>query len=206
MGSYWLDPRGDKANAETRRAFSYDPEGAKKLLAEAGYPNGFTANYHMSTSLGPQHVQLGELVHGYLGRIGVRLNTIVEDFASVFVTKTFVGNYDGLAWNYEGVSEPGMVLDAMYKPRGSRNQSNVNEPEVTALVDAVQSELNVEKRRQMILDIQNTLAPRMYYAPVVWWAGPIWTAFAPQVKDATDHLTVRGQQNSVRSAYAWFDR
>jgi peptide/nickel transport system substrate-binding protein len=46
----------------------YDPEGAKKLLAEAGYPNGFDLVYHVFAPNKP----IGEAVAGYLHKVGVR--------------------------------------------------------------------------------------------------------------------------------------
>ncbi|NQV54351.1 MAG: hypothetical protein HQ503_00705 [Rhodospirillales bacterium] len=46
----------------------YDPAAAKKLLAEAGYPNGFDLEYLVYTPM----VQLGEAVAGEMRKIGVR--------------------------------------------------------------------------------------------------------------------------------------
>jgi len=50
----------------------YDPEGAKKLLAEAGYPNGFEAILRVS----PQYaytVRTGEVLTDQLQKIGVKI-------------------------------------------------------------------------------------------------------------------------------------
>src|SRR2546425_1940921 len=47
----------------------YDPARAKKLLAEAGYPNGFDAGeFHQL----PPYFGLGEAIVGYLGAVGIR--------------------------------------------------------------------------------------------------------------------------------------
>src|SRR4051812_33378413 len=47
----------------------YDPERAKKLLAEAGYPNGFDAGDFYAV---PPYFATGEAIAGYLGAIGIR--------------------------------------------------------------------------------------------------------------------------------------
>src|SRR2546430_11682989 len=50
----------------------YDPVRAKRLLAEAGYPNGFDAGELHQT---PPYFSRGEAVMGYLGAVGIRLRT-----------------------------------------------------------------------------------------------------------------------------------
>src|SRR5215216_6873574 len=47
----------------------YDPAQAKKLLAEAGYPNGFDAG---ELHPWPPYFSTGEAIGGYLGAIGIR--------------------------------------------------------------------------------------------------------------------------------------
>src|SRR5258708_2940796 len=48
---------------------SYDPQKARQLLAEAGYPNGFDAgDYYCDAS----YANLGEAVVNYLQRAGIR--------------------------------------------------------------------------------------------------------------------------------------
>ena len=46
----------------------YDPAQAKKLLAEAGYPNGFDAG---ELHIWPPYVGTGEAITGYLGAVGI---------------------------------------------------------------------------------------------------------------------------------------
>ncbi|MER3399367.1 MAG: hypothetical protein C4316_12745 [Chloroflexota bacterium] len=50
FGSWWLDPRGKDISPEVARYFRYDPEGAKRLLVEAGYPQGFRVDFRYTTT------------------------------------------------------------------------------------------------------------------------------------------------------------
>ncbi len=54
---------------------AYDPAGAKKLLAEAGYPDGIDVNYLVRGPVKP----ITEAIAGQLLKIGVRMKLLVAD-------------------------------------------------------------------------------------------------------------------------------
>ena len=62
----------DKQPASVQELFKYDPAKAKKLLAEAGLPKGFTTKVQVC-SCNPDHMDLLPLVAGYLEQVGVKL-------------------------------------------------------------------------------------------------------------------------------------
>ena len=62
----------DKQPASVQELFKYDPAKAKKLLAEAGFPKGFTTKVQVC-SCNPDHMDLLPLVAGYLEQVGVKL-------------------------------------------------------------------------------------------------------------------------------------
>ncbi len=58
-----------------KTALRYDPARAKKLLAEAGYPNGFRMTFWNTALPGtPFMVQIGEAVAGFWEKIGVKVD------------------------------------------------------------------------------------------------------------------------------------
>lgn len=52
----------------------YDPEGAKKLLAEAGYPNGFELTISSTNDRYVNDAQVSQAVAQYFTRIGIKTN------------------------------------------------------------------------------------------------------------------------------------
>lgn len=59
----------------------YDPVGAKKLLAEAGYPDGFTLTLHGPNNRYIDDQQIVETTAQFLNKIGIHAKVVTEPFA-----------------------------------------------------------------------------------------------------------------------------
>ena len=59
---------------ENVKPFPYDPEKAKQLLAEAGYPDGFEMGMACPTGAYTNFEQVCEAVKGYLEKVGIKTN------------------------------------------------------------------------------------------------------------------------------------
>jgi peptide/nickel transport system substrate-binding protein len=84
----------EKLPKSARELFEYNPEKAKKLLAEAGYPNGFKTNcYVPSIAVETDWMQL---IANYWAKIGVECKLDVREYSS-YQSATLAGHHDQMA-------------------------------------------------------------------------------------------------------------
>jgi peptide/nickel transport system substrate-binding protein len=70
IGSHF--PPSDPDYLDLTGAYPYDPAKARKLLAEAGYPNGFQAKFILPPF--PYTRRAGEIIQAYLMEVGIQTN------------------------------------------------------------------------------------------------------------------------------------
>ena len=58
--------------------YDYDPAKAKRLLAQAGYPNGFTIDFHAY-----RNRPYAEAIMGYLNEVGIQTNLVYLKYAAL---------------------------------------------------------------------------------------------------------------------------
>ncbi|MER6327313.1 ABC transporter substrate-binding protein [Streptomyces coelicoflavus] len=119
-------------SAETDAKYTYDPAKAKKLLVEAGYPDGFT----LPVLAGGDNDVASQAVAGYLRKIGVEVK--LEGHANDYVNQLYSGKWAAAA------SAMAMVptvqsLTALLAPDGSGNFNHSVDPEIQALLTKAQT-------------------------------------------------------------------
>jgi ABC-type transport system substrate-binding protein len=178
----WLDPR-DKNFGPNGKYFNHDVAEAKKLLAAAGYPNGFeyVSTFPSGNSYGRDFPSQLQILEGFSQEAGLRAKETPIDYVSEFIPKfrNGKGQHDGVAYKigpgyaydatsrmvYEYYSKGGVNFygfDAAGKGDGS------GDPQADSLIEKARGELDTDKRRALVQDLQRYLAGKMY---VVSWPG-----------------------------------
>src|SRR3954468_6009080 len=147
----------DKANDFKRPATN--PDQAKKLLAEAGYPNGFEVEMDCPTDRYVNDEAICQAVTAMLARAGIKINLNAQPKSKYFAKVLQSGGYDTsfylLGWT-PGSFDSWNVLANMYRCRdekgagGNNNVGNYCKPEMEELIKQVLVEGDTNKRDQLI--------------------------------------------------------
>ena len=149
--------------AEQNKRLPYDPEAAKKLLTEAGYPNGFEVSMNCPNDRYVNDSRICQAVAANLSRINVKINLQAETKGTYFpkILRRDTSFYM-LGWT-PGTYDAHNAMNALMacvddKGAGQFNLGAYCNPKVDDLTKKVQAETDKAKRNAMIkeaFDIHN---------------------------------------------------
>jgi len=131
------------------KPYPYDPEKAKKLLAEAGYPNGFDFTLNSPAGRYLNDKEMAEAVVGDLRKIGIRANAKTHEWGTYMTNMMYAHNAAPayiLGWGNTSFDSDFTISPLM---RTGMLLSNVSIPKLDALIDQGISTLDRQKRLKL---------------------------------------------------------
>jgi ABC-type transport system substrate-binding protein len=148
---------------EGARYYRHDPAEAKRLLAAAGYANGFPASMCFTTYGSTVLVDMMQLVVKDLKNVGIEARLDTKEYGA-YISTCFYGKFDSMTFGPQtGFLEPDNHLYGQYYPGELKNQSHINDPVVADMLVRQRRTVDLAKRRELIFDIQRHLAKQQYY-------------------------------------------
>lgn len=181
------------------KPYAYDPEKAKKLLAEAGYPNGFEMPLYYFSGRTAGQKETAEAVALYLRAIGIRAK--VEGIEAVQLLEKVRKWHKDLNSAFVGVTtvplanypEPTQALDVGYTS-GSPISVNYN-PEFDAVVEECRVTMDDAKRGELIKRAVRIMHEEVF-SILIWTHNSVYAMkpnvdFTPTVKATSPLMLIK---------------
>ncbi len=186
---------------EGRQLYEQNVPEAKRLLASAGYPNGFATPVETTAGYGTDYMDGVQAILANWKAAGIEADLKLKEYGA-FLATTIVGKFEKLALGLFGNwTDPDSYLYRLYIPGQPSNVGGVDDPKLTLMIRQQRRTFDAGKRREILYDIQRYLSKQVYYhygpsfKVVVAWDAAVRN-FAPNI----------GHDYGGRLVAAWLDR
>ena len=156
---------------DLNKRIPFDPEASKKLLAEAGYPNGFEVKMNCPNDRYVNDGEICQAVAGMMARINIKINLEAESKATYF-PKILSRNtsFYLLGWTPSTYDAHNMLNAIIGSPastgRGQFNLGSYSSAKVDELTIKIGSETDQAKRNAMIAEAFKTHSDDIGHLPL----------------------------------------
>jgi peptide/nickel transport system substrate-binding protein len=177
---------------------AFDPPGAKQLLTEAGYPDGFGLTLHGSNNRFPNDLQLAQALGQMFSRGGIRVNGVEVVPYNVYATAATQRKYSLFIFSYGSVASSSLngltgvlaTYDAA-QGTGSLNRGRYSNTAFDDVLRQSSAEFD-EAKRSVLLATATKIAMDDAAILPLYWQKLYWAARKGFVVDAD-----RGEATSV---------
>jgi peptide/nickel transport system substrate-binding protein len=141
---------------------------AKRLLAEAGYPNGLKVVFKNRNVRVP-YIDFGVFVIQEWRKIGIEAEHRPLETASWFADGRDSGSFEVIVsgtFNY--MDDPDLFLER-YKTGDSNNWGRFSDPRIDDLFSRQTRTLDLAERKKLVHEIEKLVLDNAYYIPGLWW-------------------------------------
>ncbi len=173
-GLMWA-PQINGYNPAVNTPYRHDPALSKKLLAEAGYPDGFTLTMDCPNNRYVNDEKICQAVAAMLARVGVTVDLLAQPKSKYFAKVLAQGGYDTsfylLGWTPGSIDVHNafqnlLVCQNAEQKRGQFNLGNYCNARVDELADQIGGETDVAARQALIDEAAEIVRAEVGYLPI----------------------------------------
>ncbi|MFZ4649886.1 MAG: ABC transporter substrate-binding protein [Rubrivivax sp.] len=164
----FLSTRVDGSLPELDRRLPFDPARSRKLLAEAGYPNGFAVTLDCVNVAWRENVC--QAAAAMLTQVGIR-TTLRSSPTNQFFPRLSQGSGSFLEFGWSASPDAWASLNGLFRTfdrsgLGSFNAGRYSNPKLDVLIDGIRVEPDLTRRRAMVATALRLVAEDLPYIPL----------------------------------------
>jgi ABC-type transport system substrate-binding protein len=196
---YWIDPYDEKEFGPNHKYLKLNITEAKKLMAAAGLPNGFTTDvyYNADNTYGPEYHRTQQVYEGMLQAGGIKLvhksfpYTVYRDtYYDAYLSKGYAA---GVKKGFNGINHRALrgfptvaagLYGTLHKDGGFFQGStpdgknpHLGDPKVIDLIDRIKAEPDLKRQQGLVHEVVKYVAGQVYSVPrpasvkafSLWW-------------------------------------
>ena len=158
------------------KRWPYDPEAARKLLDEAGYPDpdgaGPQPRFKLSykTTTVDLRMRIAEALKDQLAQVGIELEVRTYEWGT-FYADVKKGNFDIYSLSWVGVADPDVYFNLFHSasiPPHGDNRGRYRNQEIDRLLEQARASVEIRERVRLYGLVQKLLALDLPCIPL-WW-------------------------------------
>jgi peptide/nickel transport system substrate-binding protein len=155
------------------KAYNYDPQKAKKLLAEAGYPDGITVTFGSPNGRYLRDRMVCEAIVGQMAEAGITVKLEALEWGTFWSRAVTNHEFDMFFLGWISPASPYTQLTWWFRTNPKSSKSNYSNPQVDKLLIEAQNVLTDEEENQVYSKIQELLwndLPwiSLYFSPKIY--------------------------------------
>jgi peptide/nickel transport system substrate-binding protein len=164
----FLSPLVDGSPADLDKRLLYDPALARKLLSEAGYPNGFAITLDCVNVAWRENVC--QAAAAMLTQVGIR-TTLRSSPSNQFFPKLSQAHASFIEYGWTPTTDAWGSLNALFRSFdkagfGTFNAGRYSNPRLDALIDNIRTEPDITRRRAMVTTVLRLVGDELPFIPL----------------------------------------